>query len=105
MDQGDVGAQESLLGQSGDRPRRRRPGVDVVVSAEPTFETLAPWIERVLELLLVKETALPLVNVNFPGEPKELTWARQAVRHYDGYIVPSQDPMGRRNFWFMVKPI
>jgi 5'-nucleotidase len=76
-----------------------------VVSDEPTFDTLAPWIERVLELLLVKETSLPLVNVNFPGEPKDLAWTRQAVRHYDGYIVPSQDPMGRKNYWFMVKPI
>lgn len=76
-----------------------------VVSDEPTFDALATWIERVLDLLLVKETSLPLVNVNFPGEPKDLMWTRQAVRHYDGYIVPSQDPMGRKNYWFMVKPI
>ena len=76
-----------------------------VVSEEPTFELLEPWIERVLELLLIRETALPLVNVNFPREPKALTWTRQAVRHYDGYVVPGQDPMGRKNFWFMVRPI
>jgi 5'-nucleotidase len=34
-----------------------------------------------------------------------MMWTRQAVRHYDGKIVPDEDPMGRRHFWFTVVPI
>jgi 5'-nucleotidase len=58
-----------------------------------------------LELLLV-DRELTLVNVNFPDEaPKGLRWTRQSVRHYDGRVVPGQDPMGRTHFWFTVIPI
>jgi 5'-nucleotidase len=72
---------------------------------EPDFDTLKPAVARVLELLLPARE-LPLVNVNFPaGPPQGLRWARQSVRHYDGHVVPGVDPMGRRHFWFSIKPI
>ncbi len=49
---------------------------------------------------------LTLVNVNFPeGNPKGLRWTRQSVRHYDGKVVPGEDPMGRKHFWFVVTPL
>jgi 5'-nucleotidase len=27
------------------------------------------------------------------------------VRHYDGKVVPGQDPMGRKHFWLTVEPV
>jgi 5'-nucleotidase len=27
------------------------------------------------------------------------------VRHYDGKVVPGEDPFGRKHFWFTVIPI
>jgi 5'-nucleotidase len=72
---------------------------------EPDFETLKPWVDKVLEVLF-EDPPLALVNVNFPEEePKGLKWARQSVRHYDGKVVPGEDPMGRKHFWFSVVPI
>jgi 5'-nucleotidase len=71
---------------------------------EPDFEALEPHIERVLEVLLPDDSAR-LLNVNLPPEPRGMTWTRQAVRHYDGRIVPDEDPMGRTHFWFTVVPI
>lgn len=76
-----------------------------IIGDEPDLARTEPFLSRVLELLLHTETDLPLVNVNFPREPKGLMWTRQAVRHYDGHVVPGQDPMGRKHFWFIVKPI
>jgi 5'-nucleotidase len=72
--------------------------------AEPAFESLKPWIRRVLDALL-PEPALPLVNVNFPRQPRGLVWTRVSVRRYDGRIVPTKDPLGRELFWFTVSPI
>lgn len=72
--------------------------------AEPDFLRLAPWIEKVLRLLL-PEPRITLVNVNLPADPKGIRWTRQSVRHYDGKVVPSQDPLGRTHFWFTVIPI
>lgn len=72
---------------------------------EPDFSHLEPWVERVLEML-VGEPGLELVNVNFPAdEPRGIRWARQSVRHYDGTVVPGEDPLGRRHYWFTVSPI
>ena len=68
------------------------------------FEHLKPWIRRVLEVVL-NESTLLLVNVNFPREPKGLVWTRASVRLYDGTIVPTKDPLGRTLFWFTVRPI
>ncbi len=81
---------------------------------EPDFEALAPHVEQVLELLL-EDADLPLVNVNLPEvrppeadrpeTPRGLRWARQSVRHYDGKVVPGEDPMGRKHYWFTVVPL
>jgi 5'-nucleotidase len=77
----------------------------VVTDEEPNFDNVKPAVERVLELLL-QDQELTLVNVNLPDQrPKGLRWTRQSVRHYDGKVVPGQDPMGRTHFWFTVIPI
>jgi 5'-nucleotidase len=75
-----------------------------VTKDEPDFARLEPWVERVLALLLPEKDP-PLLNVNFPQEPRGIRWTRQSVRHYDGKVVPGQDPMGRRIFWFTVVPL
>ena len=74
------------------------------VNGEADFDRLKPHVAEVLKLLL-PEKALPLVNVNFPLQPRGLTWTRQSVRHYDGKIVPIKDPMGRQLYWFTVVPV
>jgi 5'-nucleotidase len=71
---------------------------------EPDFEVMAPHIQRVLERLLPEPPAM-LINVNVPRQPRGMTWTRQAVRHYEGRIVPDTDPMGREHYWFAVSPI
>lgn len=71
---------------------------------EPDFEVLAPYVARVLELLL-QDKELTLVNVNLPERPRGLRWTRQSMRHYDGKVVPGLDPLGRQHFWFTVTPI
>lgn len=75
-----------------------------VTRDEPDFAVLRPWIRQVLEVLL-KDPTLTLVNVNFPEEPRGMCWTRQSVRHYDGKVVPGEDPMGRKHFWFTVVPL
>jgi len=71
---------------------------------EPDFSALAPYVAKVLDLLLGTKT-LSLVNVNLPEKPKGIRWTRQSVRHYDGKVVPDKDPMGRSIFWFTVIPL
>lgn len=71
---------------------------------EPDFERLDPYVEQVLSLLM-PETWLSLVNVNFPAQPTGLCWARQSVRHYDGRVVPDEDPLGRKIYWISVRPV
>lgn len=71
---------------------------------EPNWMALEPHVERVLTTLLADDR-WRLVNVNLPESPKGMTWTRQAVRHYDGLVVPDEDPMGRKMFWFTVVPI
>jgi len=68
------------------------------------FEPFKPWIHQILQLVLV-DHPMPLVNVNLPRQPRGLIWTRVSVRHYDGRIVPTKDPMGRELYWFTVKPI
>ena len=75
-----------------------------VVGEDPDVSHLEPHVERVLELLLPDES-LRLVNVNFPPQPTEIRWTRQAVEQYDGKVVPDEDPMGRKHFWFTVIPL
>jgi 5'-nucleotidase len=73
--------------------------------SQPDFEGLRPHLARVLGLLLA-DPALALVNVNFPeGAPQGISWTRQSVRHYDGRVVPSEDPMGRQHYWITVAPV
>jgi 5'-nucleotidase len=69
--------------------------------AEPSFDILKPHVREVLHALLPADD-LSLVNVNFPAEPRGTLWTRQSVRHYDGKVVPSKDPMGRLHYWFTV---
>lgn len=71
---------------------------------EPDFAKLAPWVDRVLEMLL-DEPSLRLVNVNLPPNPKGICWTRVSVRHYDGKVVATDDPYGRRLYWLAVHPI
>jgi 5'-nucleotidase len=73
-------------------------------SAEPDFDPFKPWIRRVIDTLLT-DRDLPLVNVNFPREPRGLVWTRASVRRYDGRIVPTQHPLGRELFWSTVTPV
>lgn len=75
-----------------------------VTESEPDFEYLKTYVEQVLQILL-PDSALHLVNVNLPTDPKGLRWTRQSVRQYDGKVVPGVDPMGRKHFWYTVTPI
>jgi 5'-nucleotidase len=76
-----------------------------VTAGEPDFEALKPSVEDVLKLILPAQE-LTLVNVNFPeSNPAGLRWTRQSVRLYDGKVVPGEDPMGRKHFWFVVIPL
>jgi 5'-nucleotidase len=75
------------------------------IKDEPNFDHIRLSAEKVLEILLNDEK-LSLVNVNFPEEaPKGLRWTRQSVRQYDGRVVPGEDPLGRKHFWFSVIPL
>jgi 5'-nucleotidase len=72
---------------------------------EADFTALRPTVVEVLKLLLPLKN-IPLVNVNFPSTPpRGVRWTRQSVRHYDGKIVPGEDPMGRKHFWFTIIPV
>lgn len=71
---------------------------------EPNFEPFKPWIRRVLHVL-IDDSSLRLVNVNFPRDPKGMVWTRASVRQYDGRVVPTSDPLGREVYWFTVTPI
>jgi 5'-nucleotidase len=73
-------------------------------AVETNFEVLKPRVREVLAVLLPAPD-LTLVNVNFPAEPRGARWTRQSVRHYDGKVVPSTDPMGRSHYWFTVFPV
>lgn len=68
------------------------------------YERLKPFAAEVVDMLL-KDPELKLVNVNFPEHPSGIRWTHQSVRHYDGKVVPGEDPMGRRHFWFTAVPI
>ena len=75
-----------------------------VGKTEPDFNSLEPFVQDVLGMLLPTE-GLSLFNVNFPPQPKDIQWTRQAVSLYDGKIVPGIDPMGRKHYWFTVTPL
>jgi 5'-nucleotidase len=75
-----------------------------VGKSEPDFKHLEPFVAKCLEILL-PDKDLKLINVNLPQNPKEVRWTRQSVRQYDGKVVPGMDPMGRKHYWFTVKPL
>ena len=75
-----------------------------VTTEDPDLSPLEEHVATVLDMLL-PETALKLVNVNFPPQARGIRWTRQAVSQYDGRVVPAEDPMGRRHFWFTVVPL
>jgi 5'-nucleotidase len=75
-----------------------------VADEQADFSTIAPWVDRALEVVL--DGSCPkLVNINFPREPRGMRWTSQAVDHYDGKVVPDEDPMGRQHYWFTVVPL
>lgn len=67
------------------------------------YDVYEPYIRSVIDLALEIED-LPLLNVNFPLEPRGMRWTRQSVRHYEGYLIPGEDPMGRTHYWFAEEP-
>ena len=69
------------------------------------YDGLLEAARRVLEALLSKETKSLLFNVNLPPKPKGIAWTRLSVRHYDGRVVATKDPLGRPIFWFTAVPI
>jgi len=71
---------------------------------DPDFEALKPWIRRALEVVFACEP-VPLVNINFPREPRGMIWTRASVRQYDGRIEPTRHPLGRELYWFTVRPL
>ena len=76
------------------------PGED----SEPDYAPFHRYIREVITLLR-DDPRLDLLNVNLPAQPAGLRWTRQSVRHYDGRVVPGEDPMGRRHYWLAVRPI
>ena len=74
-----------------------------VAEQEPDWERLAPFVAQVIELFLATPD-LPLLNVNFPEGPNGLRWTRMSVRHYEGLVIPGEDPMGRKHYWFAERP-
>jgi 5'-nucleotidase len=70
----------------------------------PQFEDAVPYVERVVRLLL-KEPALPLVNVNLPAKPQGVRWTSQSVRAHTGRVVEGQDTFGRRHYWLAESPL
>ncbi len=63
------------------------------------YRPIMPYLQRVIEDFLKKDD-IQLLNVNFPEVPQGMLWARQSVRHYEGIVVPDEDPLGREHFWF-----
>jgi len=70
----------------------------------PSYDAIRPYLDRVVAQLL-ETPNLPLVNVNFPAQPRGVKVTKQSVRHYDGRIVPAKDPTGRDIYWFVARPI
>jgi 5'-nucleotidase len=75
-----------------------------VIDEQPELDALEPFVERSLEMVLPDES-LRLVNINLPPQPHGMCWTRQSVRHYDGWVVPGADPLGRKHYWFTVRPL
>jgi 5'-nucleotidase len=71
---------------------------------EIDYATIRPYVESVInEVLAMRD--LMLINVNFPMVPRGIQWTRQSVRHYDGRVYPTKDPLGREHFWLAPAPL
>jgi 5'-nucleotidase len=68
------------------------------------YQPYKPWLHTILSHLLPLSD-LRLANVNIPREPQGLVWTRVSVRQYDGAVVPTEHPMGRRLFWLTVRAL
>lgn len=67
------------------------------------YKPLLPYLREVIKLFL-DTPGVPLLNANLPKMPRGLTWTRQSVRHYEGVVLPGEDPMGRMHYWFSEEP-
>ena len=76
----------------------------VINGEEPTYEKQKPYLTEVLRILTCGQSPR-LVNVNLPKDPEGLRWTHQSVRAYNGKVVKSQDPMGRKHYWFSAVPL
>jgi len=72
---------------------------------EVDFDNLSTYVHKALSNV-INLNEPELLNINFPQLPDgEITWTKQSVRHYDGKVIASKDPMGRKHYWFTVIPI
>lgn len=78
--------------------------ISAPTALESDFTPVLPWVDRVLQTLLVDTPPLRLVNVNLPREPRGMIWTRASTEGYGGRIVPARDPMDRDIYWFTVTP-
>ena len=76
----------------------------VINGEEPTYEKQKPYVAEVIRTL-THGPSPRLVNVNLPKEPHGIRWTHQSVRAYSGKVVESQDPMGRKHYWFSAVPL
>ncbi|MFP4094701.1 MAG: 5'/3'-nucleotidase SurE [Cyclobacteriaceae bacterium] len=70
---------------------------------EYSLEDQKPFVKKALEIAFEQE--MDLININFPQKPEGFMWTRQSIRHYDGKMVPGEDPRGKKHYWFTVVPI
>ncbi len=73
------------------------------VGEEVDYEKLKPFVKDVIERFLQVPDML-LLNANLPAVPKGVVWTRQSVRHYEGYVISGEDPLGRTHYWFAEEP-
>jgi 5'-nucleotidase len=84
-------------------------GIPAIAFSAPSSEgdvdygVVEPFLKQVIELFL-SHPDLPLLNVNFPERPRGLRWTKMSVRHYEGFVIPGEDPMGRTHYWFTEEP-
>ncbi len=80
----------------------------VINGEEPTYEKQKLYIAEVIRMLTGESQSglnPRLVNVTLPKDPQGIRWTHQSVRAYNGKVVESQDPMGRKHFWFSAVPL
>jgi 5'-nucleotidase len=71
---------------------------------EPTYEKQKPYITEVIQML-TNRSQPRLVNVNLPKEPRDILWTHQSVRQYNGKVMESADPVGRKHYWLSAIPL